>query len=337
MQGVADFPRGSAPGPSGLRPSCLFDLLKRGPHVSKLAVELAALVALAAHGLLPPDLAPLFGAASLIPLKKPDGGVRPIAIGETLRRLVGKALMHLPKLMGELRALAPLQCGVGITNACESIGQGLQSLVNTLPADGDWVALQVDVVNAFNTIDRNEVLQGAARLAPTMFPWLKTLYGQPAMLFCQGSVLLSRTGVHQGCPLGPAAFAVGIHKAAESLERFALQWEVFYLDDGLLVGPVDRVQEAFADLREKLAAMDLAINLQKCTVWGPGSNLLASLPGDHPLRVVPITPFEEGSGVKMVGVPVGRPGETAFQDGFLGKRVEAMEASCTPLAALPGP
>ena len=337
LKGVADFPRGSAPGPSGLRPSCLFDLLKRGPHVSKLAVELAALVALAAHGLFPAELAPLFGAASLIPLKKPDGGVRPIAIGETLRRLVGKALMHLPKLMGELRALAPLQCGVGIANACESIGQGLQALVNTLPAEGDWVALQVDVVNAFNTIDRTEVLQGAARLAPTMFPWLKTLYGQPAMLFCQGSVLLSRTGVHQGCPLGPAAFSVGIHKAAQSLEQFALQWEVFYLDDGLIVGPAARVQEAFASLRSTLATLDLAVNLQKCVLWGPGARLLGSLPADHPLRAVSVTQFDEGSGVKMVGVPVGRTGETVFQDAILGKRIQALEASCGALAALPDP
>ena len=337
LKGVADFPRGSAPGPSGLRPSCLFDLLKRGPHVSKLAMELAALVALAAHGHLPADLAPLFGAASLIPLKKPDGGVRPIAIGETLRRLVGKTLMHLPKLTGELRALAPLQCGVGITNACESIGQGLQALVSTLPDQGDWVALQIDVVNAFNTIDRSEVLRGAATLAPTMLPWLRTLYGQPAMLFCQGTVLLSRTGVHQGCPLGPAAFDVGIHRAAQTLEQWALQWGVFYLDDGLIVGPLERVEQAFSTLRNSLSGIGLAVNLHKCTVWGPGSTLLPSLEEDHPLRAVPVTPFTEGSGVKMVGVPVGRHGETAYQDGLLAKRVQALEVACGALGSLPDP
>ena len=337
IKGVADFPRGSAPGPSGLRPSCLYDLLKRGPHVSKLVTELAAFVALAAHGMLPADLAPLFGAASLIPLRKPDGGVRPIAIGETLRRLVGKALMHLPKLMGELKALAPLQCGVGIVNACESIGQGLQALVDTLPAQGDWVALQVDVINAFNTIDRTEVLRGTATLAPTMFPWLRTLYGQPAMLFCQGSVLLSRTGVHQGCPLGPAAFAVGIHKAAQTLEAWALQWGVFYLDDGLLVGPVERVQQAFSTLRDSLAAIGLAVNLHKCAVWGPGSDLVGALPEEHPLRAVPVTPFSNGSGVKMVGVPVGKLGETTFQDACLAKRVVQLESACGKLGALPDP
>ena len=227
IKGVADFPRGSAPGPSGLRPSCLYDLLKRGPHVSKVVVELAALVALSAHGKFPAELAPTFGAATLVPLKKPDGGVRPIAIGETLRRLVGKSLMHLPKLMGELRALAPLKCGMGIVTACESIGQGLQALIPSLPESGDWVALQVDVINAFNTVSRTSVLQGAAEFAPSMFPWLKTLYGQPAMLFCQGSVLLSRTGVHQGCPLGPAAFAVGIQRAPKSSSTFLSPGESF--------------------------------------------------------------------------------------------------------------
>ena len=137
LRGVADFPRGSAPGPSGLRPSCLYDMLKRGPHVSTLTESLAQFVALAAHGMFPADLAPPLASANLIPLRKPDGGVRPIAIGETLRRLVGKVLMGTPSLAKALRALAPQQCGVGIANACESIGQGLQDLVAAMPERGD--------------------------------------------------------------------------------------------------------------------------------------------------------------------------------------------------------
>ena len=222
-------------------------------------------------------------------------------------------------------------------NACEIIGQGLQALVPSLPENGDWVALQVDVINAFNTLDRFAVLQGAADLAPSMYPWLKTLYGQPAMLFCQGSVLLSRTGVHQGCPLGPAAFSVGIQRAAQVLERFSLTWGVFYLDDGLMVGPMERIQQAFLALREAFSAIDLGVNLKKCALWGPESAAVSQLPSDHPLRDIPVTPYIAGSGIKLLGIPVGRPGETAFQDDQLAQRVTALATSCDALGALPDP
>jgi len=39
-----------------------------------------------------PRAAPYLCAARLIPLKKKDGGVRPIAVGDTLRRLKAKWL-----------------------------------------------------------------------------------------------------------------------------------------------------------------------------------------------------------------------------------------------------
>ena len=57
LKGVADFPGGSSPGTSGLRPSCLYDMLKRGPHVSTLTEALASFVAICAQGLFPTDVA----------------------------------------------------------------------------------------------------------------------------------------------------------------------------------------------------------------------------------------------------------------------------------------
>ena len=51
-----------------------------------------------------------FFGATLIALSKPDGGVRPIAVGCTLRRLVSKcASKSICAAIGEL--LAPLQVG----------------------------------------------------------------------------------------------------------------------------------------------------------------------------------------------------------------------------------
>ena len=44
------------------------------------------------YGKVPEDVCPTFYGANLTALSKPDGGVRPIAVGFTLRRLVGKIL-----------------------------------------------------------------------------------------------------------------------------------------------------------------------------------------------------------------------------------------------------
>jgi hypothetical protein len=41
-------------------------------------------------------------ASSLIPLSKKDGGVRPIAVGGTLRRIVGKCLLRLEAVKEEV-------------------------------------------------------------------------------------------------------------------------------------------------------------------------------------------------------------------------------------------
>ena len=109
--------------------------MKRGTVASTLAAALGTFVACGANGNFPLDHAATLGGASLTPLRKPDGGVRPIAVGETLRRGVGKALLKVSALSRSLGKLAPLQVGVGIPNACESVGVGLQDVVDSLPVD----------------------------------------------------------------------------------------------------------------------------------------------------------------------------------------------------------
>ncbi len=88
-------------------------------------------------------------ASSLIPLSKKDGGVRPIAVGETLRRNVGKCLLRLEAVKEEVACLQPCQRGVGVQNAADMVGMGLQRLVQAkqIEGDTDYVVLQVDVAS----------------------------------------------------------------------------------------------------------------------------------------------------------------------------------------------
>jgi len=89
---VRSFPPGTAAGPSGLWPPHLLGCLKSADSAAKagLLEALLTLVTATDSGRLHPRAAPYLCAARLIPLRKKDGGLRPIAVGDTLRRLVAK-------------------------------------------------------------------------------------------------------------------------------------------------------------------------------------------------------------------------------------------------------
>ena len=91
---------------------------------------------------------------------------------------------------------------------------------------------------------------------------------------------------------------MGLHSAALSMQHQGLAWSVFYLDDGLLVGPVDRVREAFRTLSNEMAAVGLAINRRKCVLWGPGCPVGGCPQGDL-LADVPAAAYAQGRGLRF--------------------------------------
>ena len=108
------------------------------------------------------------------------------------------------------------------------------------------------------------------------------------------------------------------------LEAYSLQWGVFYLDDGLLVGPMPRLQVAFTNLIEALRGIQLKVNLSKCALCGPRTSDIDSIPKQDALRQESITAYRPESDLKVLGVPVGRPGETGVQDTKLKKKEAAL-------------
>ena len=108
---LRSFPAGSAPGPSGLRAQHLLDALT--PAAKATVIEqLASVLSLLARGAAPESLMPHLAGAKLFAAEKKDGGVRPIAVGEILRRLTAKCLCHAAKDSAR-NLLWPLQVGCG--------------------------------------------------------------------------------------------------------------------------------------------------------------------------------------------------------------------------------
>jgi hypothetical protein len=178
-QVILHFPKGSAGGPSGLRPQHLQDVLRMDLGAS--AIVLSAIMNflhLSLDGGLPPQAAPFLCAANVVPLKKPGGvlEVRPVAVGETLRRIVAKFAMDSPVAKRAVESLQPTQCGVGIAGACETVAIGLQNWVNAHQGEADWLVLQVDLCNAFNSLQRAPLLEEAHALAPELLAWTRFCY-----------------------------------------------------------------------------------------------------------------------------------------------------------------
>ena len=70
-------------------------------------------------GKVPHELCSLIASASLVGIPKPAGGIRPIAIGLTLRRLAGKVALYL--VSEETTAyLQPQQLGVGVPSGAKA-------------------------------------------------------------------------------------------------------------------------------------------------------------------------------------------------------------------------
>ena len=92
----------------------------RSAHGDEAIEQLTSFTNLLARGDAPEFIAQYLAGASLMALQKPEGGVRPIAVGEVLRRLVAKCFCNVyereasaylwPKQIG---VAAPLGAEVG--------------------------------------------------------------------------------------------------------------------------------------------------------------------------------------------------------------------------------
>ena len=145
------FPRGSAGGPDGLRPQHLLDMtsMTAGAGGELLLHALTPFTNFVLSRETHEEIRPLFFGASLTALNKKEGGVRPIAVGCTLRRLVGKiASKAMMDRMGSY--LSPLQLGYGTPLGVEAAIHSARLYLQDLPIN--HVLVKLDFKNAFNTV-----------------------------------------------------------------------------------------------------------------------------------------------------------------------------------------
>ena len=122
LQQTQTFTAASSPGRSSLRFEHLLAAFQSPiPSISKHCLDsFTSLVNLLLTGDINKQAASHICGAKLIPLKKSDDSVRPIAVGDTLRRITSKcACRHVTPTARSL--LFPHQVGVAVSAGCEAV------------------------------------------------------------------------------------------------------------------------------------------------------------------------------------------------------------------------
>ena len=224
-----------------MRPQHLKDLAGiRGETSAKFLTALCKAINRIVSGDVSPEIATVLFGANLTPLRKKDGGIRPIASGSVFRRLVGKIVsQRIQAQLGEV--LRPVQLGYGTKGGCEIAVHATRAFLG-MATNETRCLLKLDFKNAFNTIRREKMLEKVKEVIPDYLPYVSGTYLSPTTLFCGDETISSNNGVQQGDPLGQMLFCLVVDELAKSLESPLNLW---HLDDATLGGSPDSVLENF--------------------------------------------------------------------------------------------
>ena len=270
-------PRGSSCGISGWRYEHFQCLLNNCATLDSLHF----VCSLISEGMMPKNVVPLISASRLIALPKTNGDVRPIVIGETLRRITARAIC-LQERTTFLEHFSPIQHEVATAGGTELLNHHIQLLMEENPT---WSVLKTDVRNAFNSVSRGCLLKEVSNHFPTLTAHVSQMYSNPSpLVYIKNKsvvIIQSEEGVHQGDPLAPALFAAAIHPVLLSLQENHPNVTILaYLDDIYVIGPITCCLTTFEDIKKSLLQINLSVCSHKCELFCPtgSSDITSDIP-----------------------------------------------------------
>ena len=178
-----------------------------------------------------------FVAGRLIALVKCPG-VRPIGIGETVRRIIGKAITA--TITEDIQDSAgPLQVCAGHISGCEAAVHAMHRVYESRETEA---VLLVDASNAFNSLNREAALRNIQHLCQTLSKIITNTYRENPQLFIDGNILYSQEGTTQGDPLAMAMYAIAITPLIQRLEDHGVK-QARYADDATAGGALKQLKQ----------------------------------------------------------------------------------------------
>ena len=209
----------------------------------KLSEELADEIAIATRRFcvedIPHNYTNLLFDCRLVPLMKEDNGVRPIGIGETLRRIVGKSVTKVVR--------SDVQLAGGCLQTCTGVEAGIESSIHAMlrlfQSEDCEAVILVDADNAFNRLNRKATLHNVARICPPLSCFLENSYKEPCKLhLSDGTYIMSEEGATQGDPLAMPKYAVGTRPIIDSLKENAPDTaQAWFADDASACGLLEKL------------------------------------------------------------------------------------------------
>lgn len=270
---IRQLPLRSSGGPSGLRFSILRDL-------GEIAIDLAQTYwEEFSTGALTANTRGLFRLARGVSIPKKDGGTRPLAVGESLRRLLSKGVCH---AIGNPRieaAAGPYQFAAGTVAGTDIAGLVPRIFMERAAATGNPMALvNVDCKNAFQNVDRYLMLKKVRHHLPEAYGAAVNLYDGDSLIVLHPnpdapySTASSQQGVHQGCVFGSIFFCIAIRDAlsllVEDLKRaHPLHSLSAFADDATLHVHPEFAAAALHAATVRLGRCNLPVQTKKTQVY----------------------------------------------------------------------
>jgi hypothetical protein len=321
MRALQSFPKGTAVGFSGLSPLHLLRCCytPRFPQIGDSCLQkLTDVLNFFIRGEIPPNAAQIFFGANLIAFNKKDGGIRPIAIGEILRRTLSKIVLEKIDF-----PFAPYQFGIKTKFGMETIAHSLRSIMKDSSVNPTiWknqVVLKVDLANAFNSVSRDAFLHIIDHCLPDLSAFARLSYDHTPILKFGDHTIASSEGVQQGDPLGPIFFCFVLQSLILKIAHShpSLRLNVWFMDDGVLIADHISLQKIIEVIQSFGFGLDL--NLPKCEIF--------PLDKDVDLSIFP-EEIERISGLSILGCPITHEKE------FMSARIEKLKKSLSELEIL---
>ncbi|KAL0208493.1 hypothetical protein P9112_011080 [Eukaryota sp. TZLM1-RC] len=200
-----------------------------------------------------------------VALNKPGGGVRPIAVGESITRLL--AIISFKRVKSSaINFFRPYQFAIGIPDGTTCAALCTDLLFNQ---KGENYLLNIDFKNAFNSVFRSSILQELELHYPPLLPYFKLMYGSPSNLIFHSENIVSSRGVKQGDPLGPFFFCLALQSVLVKFKSDFPDIHICaYADDLSLIGPLSLLQHGLQHFVFLAKQIGLDIKLPKCFIIG---------------------------------------------------------------------